>query len=62
MFDFPARQWNRIICAVNNKQTAEQVGLNTQEELEAFRRMWEEAEAHLAQYGDWPVFALCELE
>ena len=62
MFDFTARQWNRIICAVNSKKTAQQAGLKTDEELEAYRRMWQEAEEHLAKYGEWPVFELCELE
>ena len=62
MFDFTARQWNRIICAVNSKKTAQQADLKTDEELEAYRRMWQEAEEHLEKYGEWPVFELFELE
>ena len=34
MGDLTAREWNRIICAVNAKQTAEEAGLKTDEELQ----------------------------
>lgn len=33
MSDLTAREWNRIICAVNLKQTAEEAGLKTEAEL-----------------------------
>ena len=60
--DLTAREWNRIIAAVNNKQTAEEAGLKTDEELQRYRNIWTEAEELFAQYGAWPVFDLVELE
>lgn len=57
-----AREWNRIICAVNNRQTAEEAGLQTEEERRHYRRIRNEAEALQNQYGFWPVFDLVELE
>ena len=44
MSDLTAREWNRIICAVNAKQTAEEAGLKTEEELQRYRNIWNEAE------------------
>ena len=60
--DLTAREWNRIICAVNNKQTAEEAGLKTEEALRHYRNIWHEAEEWMAKYGSWPVFGLAELE
>ena len=62
MNELTARDWNRIICAVNSKQTPEEAGLKTEEERKHYRNIWEEAEVLLAKYGDWPVFDLAELE
>jgi hypothetical protein len=62
MSDLTAREWNRIICAVNLKQTAEEAGLKTEEELLRYRNIWNEAEELFAKYGKWPVFDLAELE
>lgn len=53
---------NRIICAVNRKQTAEEAGVQTETELTLYKNMWAEAEAHFTKYGKWPVFDLVELE
>ena len=62
MGDLTAREWNRIICAVNAKQTAEEAGLKTNEELQHYEKIWNEAEELFAKYGIWPVFDLVELE
>jgi hypothetical protein len=62
MSDLTAREWNRIICAVNAKQAAEEAGLKTDEELQHYRNIWNEAEELFAKYGAWPVFDLVELE
>ena len=62
MCDLTAREWNRIIDAVNGKQTAEEAGLKTEEELMRYRNIWNEAEELYAKYGQWPVFDLVELE
>ena len=62
MSDLTAREWNRIICAVNAKQTVEEAGLKTDEELQHYRNIWNEAEELFAKYGAWPVFDLVELE
>ena len=62
MSSLSAREWNRIICAVNNRQTAEEAGLKTEEELRHYKNIWSEAEALLAKYGRWPIFDLVELE
>ena len=62
MSDLTAREWNRIICAVNAKQTVEEAGLQTDEELQHYRNIWNEAEELFAKYGAWPVFDLVELE
>ena len=62
MDELTAREWNRIICAVNSKKTAEEAGLKTEEELLHYRNIWNEAEALFAKYGNWPVFDLAELE
>lgn len=60
--DLTARQWNRIICAVNKKETAEEAGLKTDAELLHYKNIWNEAEEFLVKYGYWPVFDLAELE
>ena len=57
-----AREWNRIVCAVNSRQTAEAAGLKSAEEIRLHERMWREAEALLEKYGAWPKFGLMELE
>ena len=57
-----ARQWNRIICAVNEKKTAEEAGLSTETELLHYKNIWSEAEELFAKYGTWPIFSLAELE
>lgn len=62
MSNLTARDWNRIICAVNAKQTVEEAGLKTEEEIGHYIKIWDEAEELLAKYGDWPVFELVELE
>ena len=62
MCDLTAREWNRIICAVNAKQSAEEAGLKTEEELLRYKNIWKEAEELCAKYGQWPVFDLVELE
>ena len=62
MEELTARDWNRIICAVNSKKTAEEAGLKTEEELLHYRNIWQEAEALFAKYGKCPVFELTELE
>ena len=62
MEELTARDWNRIICAVNSKQTAEEAGLKTEEELLHYRNIWEDAEPLFSKYGFWPVFDLVELE
>ena len=62
MEELTARDWNRIICAVNSKKSAEEAGLKTGEELLHYKNIWEEAEAIFAKYGHWPVFDLMELE
>lgn len=62
MSDLTAREWNRIICAVNAKQTAEEAGLKTEEELRLYRSIWNEAEELFAKHGNWPVFDLVELD
>lgn len=60
--DLTAREWNRIIEAVNNKQTAEDAGIKTEKELQRYRNIWNEAEELFSKYGNWPVFDLVELE
>lgn len=62
MYDLTAREWNRIICAVNARQTAEEAGLKREEDLLHYRNIWSEAEELFAKYGRWPVFDLVELE
>ena len=62
MCNLTARQWNRIICAVNAKQTAEEAGLKTEEECLRHSNLWPEAEELFVKYGKWPVFDLVELE
>ena len=62
MYDLTAREWNRIICAVNSRQTPEEAGLKTETELFHYGNIWQEAEELLAKYGSWPVFDLAELE
>ena len=62
MHELTAREWNRVICAVNAKQTAQDAGLKTEEELRIYSNMWKEAEEKAEKYGQWPEFALVELE
>ena len=62
MDEFTARDWNRVICAVNEQKTAEEAGLRTKEELAHYKKIWAEAEELSAKYGKWPVFALAELD
>ena len=62
MCHLTAREWNRIICAVNAKQATEEAGLKNEEDILRYRNIWNEAEAHFAKYGTWPVFDLVELE
>ena len=57
-----AREWNRIISAVNCRKTPEEVGLKTEKELRHYRNIWAEAEGLFAKYGNWPIFDLVELE
>ena len=62
MEELSAREWNRIICAVNSRKTAEEAGLKTALEQKLYANMWAEAEAIYAKHGQWPVFDLVELE
>ena len=62
MAELTARDWNRVICAVNERKMPEEAGLQTAEELQHYRNIWAEAEELFAKYGKWPVFALAELE
>ena len=62
MEELTARAWNRIICAVNNKKTAEEAGLKNEAELLHYHNIWAEAEELFARYGNWPVFDLMELD
>ena len=57
-----AREWNRVICAVNSRQTAEAAGLRRTEAVRLHERMWREAEALQEKHGAWPEFGLMELE
>ena len=62
MNDLTAREWNRIICAVNSRQSAEAAGLKAEAELLHHGNIWKEAEEIFAKYGVWPVFSLAELD
>lgn len=62
MSELTAREWNRIICAVNSRETAEEAGLKSEEEFLHYARVWAEAETLFGKYGKWPVFDLAELE
>ena len=62
MEELTARDWNRIIGAVNAQKTPEEAGLCTEEELLHYRTIWTEAEEFFAKYGKWPVFDLMELD
>lgn len=62
MAELTARDWNRVICAVNERKSPEEAGLMTEEALLRYRNIWAEAEELSAKYGKWPVFALAELE
>ena len=57
-----AREWNRIISAVNSKETFKEAGLSGEEELQYYQNMWKEAEEIQAKHGIWPIFELAELE
>lgn len=62
MYSLTAREWNRIIRAVNSRQTPESAGLISETELLLYRNMREEAESILAKHGIRPEFDLMELE
>lgn len=48
MEELTARDWNRIIGAVNAQKTPEEAGLCTEEELLHYRTIWTEAEEFFA--------------
>ena len=49
MAELTARDWNRVICAVNARKMPEEADLKTEEELQHYRKIWAEAEELFAK-------------
>ena len=62
MKELTVREKNRIICAVNSRQTAEQAGLTAEAELAYYKTIWDDAQQLFDRGGVWPVFDLWELD
>ena len=56
------REKNWIISAVNCRKTPEEAGLKTEEELQYYKAIWDDAQALYDRGGVWPVFDLIELD
>lgn len=60
--DIPTSRINRIIDAVNRRYPKEAVGIQPGIEERYYDSFWSDAEALADKYGEWPVFAMCEIE
>ena len=56
------REINRVIRAVNSRETPQEAGLQTESELALYASIRAEAEHWFDKHGIWPVFELCELD
>lgn len=56
------RELNAIISLVQRKVPKDEVQFEDEIEEWFFDGLMKEAEEHVKKYGDWPVFALCEID
>ena len=61
-YDMPTSRINRIIDAVNRRYPKEAIGIEPGQEERLYASFWSEAETIAAKYGEWPTFALGEIE
>lgn len=53
---------NELITYVNYQAAKDKVKFNDEVEEMFFDRLMEEAKEHEKKWGDWPSFAMCEIE